>query len=73
MNSFQVSRNNKMMHDASAGAANGKIILINTWESVAPSMMAASLISCGICSKNDRNISVAIGIENPIYGNMTAR
>ncbi|GAH16149.1 unnamed protein product [marine sediment metagenome] len=65
INSFHVSKNNRITAEAMAGLDNGRIICKNILKSEAPSILADSFISLGICSKNERSIRVAIGIRNP--------
>src|ERR1700675_3970262 len=53
--SFQEYRNWKRATAVMAGLARGTITLIITWNSLAPSTLAASDSSCGIVKKNWRS------------------
>jgi hypothetical protein len=64
-NSFQERSETNIPVATKPGAANGKIIRVNNLKVEAPSTLADSSISTGICSKKLINNQIANGILNP--------
>lgn len=73
INSFQFCRNKNITHVAIAGFDIGRAIFKKIPNSVAPSILAASIIESLIPKKNPLIINIEIGIPKAIYGRINEK
>src|SRR5215475_14564468 len=67
-NSFQQNKNTRIAVVTMPGAASGAMTLVNAWNGVAPSTLAAFSSSHGISRKNAESVSMPSGRPKATYG-----